>query len=67
MALVNKIKVLNIKLLRSITYCSSLLICIFSCNHETRQAAEMKAMITISTDTQSKPYNPMIFGGFIVK
>ena len=41
----------------------SLFCCFFSC--ETQKSTPIKANVTINTDTIAKPYNPMIFGGFI--
>jgi len=43
----------------------SILICVFSCKHTTQQPETIKATITISTDASAKPYNPMLFGGFM--
>ena len=37
--------------------------CITSCN--TKQPNSIQANVTIDTDATAKPYNPMIFGGFL--
>ena len=41
-----------------------ILLCyVLSCN--TQQPTSIHANVTINTDATAKPYNPMIFGGFL--
>ena len=47
----------------SIIILLSLLCCVLSCT--TRQPTSIQANVTINTDATAKPYNPMIFGGFL--
>ena len=47
----------------SIIILLSLLFCVSSCN--TRQPTSIQANVVINTDTTTKTYNPMIFGGFL--
>ena len=47
----------------SIIILLSLLFCVSSCT--TQQPKSIQASVTINTDATAKPYNPMIFGGFL--
>lgn len=45
--------------------CLAVMIGLLSCTRKSQQTTSNRATVTIHTDISAKPYDPMIFGGFI--